>query len=143
VIYPLKENYLCPHCHSYLRVWNNIILIAKSELSNQQGILLFNAEVGNYDLIHHSSLKFVDGEIVNIICPVCKADLTASEINENLVRIVMTDENKKTYDIYFSKIFGEHSTFVIQEENIIERRGEDSSNYLSYFQSKLKKRFPN
>ena len=32
--YPLKVNYLCPHCRSYLRIWNNIIFIIKSELRN-------------------------------------------------------------------------------------------------------------
>jgi hypothetical protein len=142
MIYHLKENYLCPHCNSYLRVWNNLILTVKSKVNNQKGILLFNAEVGNYGLIHHSTLKFEDGETVDIFCPVCQADLTATEINKNLVRIIMTDEDNKVYDIYFSKVIGEQSTFLIQEDDVIERHGENSTNYQSYFESKLKKRFP-
>jgi len=137
--YSLEINYLCPHCRSYLRIWNNIILTAKSKSEKKQGILLLNPELGNYDFIHHISLKFVEGEMVDFICPVCHADLTATEINEHLARILMTDENEKEYDVYFSKICGEHSTFKIRKDDIIEKYGEDSSAYLNYFMSKLKK----
>jgi len=51
----------------------------------------------------------------------------------------LIDENNKEYDVYFSKICGEHSTFKIREDDIIEKHGEDSSAYLNYFMSKLKK----
>lgn len=140
MIYPLKVNYLCPYCQSYLRVWNNIIIVAKSETSKQQCILLFNAELGNYEVIHHSTIRFEEGEKVEFFCPVCHADLTASEINENLVRIIMIDEDNKKFDIYFSKVSSENSTFKIQNNNIIESLGEDHSNYLDYFMSKFKNR---
>ena len=137
--YSLDINYLCPHCRSYLRIWNNIILTAKSKLEKKQGILLLNPELGNYDFIHHTSLKFEEGEIVDFICPVCHADLSATEINENLARVLMIDENNKKYDVYFSKVCGQHSTFKIRKDDIIEKYGEDSSSYLNYFMSKLKK----
>ena len=72
-------------------------------------------------------------------CPVCHADLTANEINPNLARIIMIDENKKEFDIFFSKICGEHSTFLIHEDDIVEKFGKDSSVYVNYFMSRLKK----
>jgi len=138
--YSLKVNYLCPHCRSYLRVWNNIIFIVKSDSKNLQSILLLNPELGNYDLIHHSSIEFEEGEMLDFICPVCRADLTAIELHRNLVRIIMIDENNKEFDIYFSKICGEHSTFLIHEDDIVEKYGEESSVYVNYFMSRLKKR---
>jgi hypothetical protein len=138
--YSLKTNYLCPHCRSYLRVWNNIILIVKSDSKNLQSIILLNPELGNYDLIHHSSIEFEEGEMLDFICPVCRADLTAIELHRNLVRIIMIDENNKEFDIYFSKICGEHSTFLIHEDDIVEKYGEESSVYVNYFMSRLKKR---
>ena len=137
--YSLKINYLCPHCRSYLRVWNNIIFIVKSDIRNLLSILLLNPELGNYDLIHHSSIEFKEGEILDFICPVCHADLTAIEIHGNLVRIIMIDENNKEFDVYFSKICGEHSTFLIHEDDIVEKYGEESSVYVNYFMSRLKK----
>jgi hypothetical protein len=138
--YSLKVNYLCPACRAYLRVWNNIIFIVKSDSRDLFAILLLNPELGNYDLIHHSSIEFVEGEKLDFICPVCRTDLTAAEINKNLVRIIMVDENKKEFDVYFSKICGEHSTFLIHDEDIVEKYGEDSSSYVSYFMSRLKKK---
>ncbi len=136
---PLKNNYLCPHCRSFLRVWNNIILIVKSVSRNLQCILLLNPKIGNYDLIHHSSIEFKEGEMLDFICPVCRADLTAIGIHKNLVRIIMINRNNIEFDVYFSKICGEHSTFVIHKDDIIEKHGEDSSSYVNYFMSRLKK----
>lgn len=138
--YPLKVNYLCPYCRSYLRVWNNIIFLIKSDERELQGILLLNPELGNYDFIHHSSIKFNEGEMLSFICPVCRADLTANDINSNLTRIIMIDENNKEFEVYFSKICGEHSTFLIHEDDIVEKYGEDCSSYVNYFMSRLKKR---
>jgi len=34
---------------------------------------------------------------------------------------------------FFSKICGEHSTFKIKEDDIVESYGEDSSGYVNYF----------
>ena len=105
-----------------------------------QGILLLNPELGNYDLIHHSSIKFEEGDILDFICPVCRADLTATDINRNLATVIMIDENNKEFDVYFSRICGEHSTFLIHEDDIVEKYGKDSSAYVNYFMSRLKKR---
>ena len=136
----LKLNYLCPGCRSYLRVWNNIIFTVRTTGKNKKrGILLLNPGLGNYNLVHHSSLKFEEGEVVTFYCPVCSEDLTANEINENLVRIILVDETDKEFDVYFSRICGQQSTFKIKEDDIIERFGKDSTTYQNYFRSKLKK----
>jgi len=135
----LKINYLCPSCRSYLRVWNYIIFTVNYQSDNKKGLLLLNPELGNYDLIHHSSVKCREGEMVDFFCPVCHADLTATEINKNLAYILMIDENNKEYHVFFSKICGEHSTFKIKDEDIVERYGEDSSAYVNYFMSRFKK----
>jgi hypothetical protein len=135
----LKINYLCPECRSYLRVWNNIIFTVKYHSNKKQGLLLLNPDLGNYDLIHHASMKFDEGELVEFFCPVCHADLTAYEINKNLAYVLMIDENDKEYHVFFSKICGEKSTFKIKENDIVERYGEDSSAYVNYFMSRFKK----
>ncbi len=136
----LKENYLCPHCNSHLRVWNNIIFTIMSNKNKKRGLLLLNPELGNYSYLSHASLKFEDGEIVEFFCPVCQTNLAAKEINENLIKIAMIDENGKEYEIFFSKIAGEHSTFKIEKDNILENFGDDVSSYYNYFSSVLKKR---
>jgi len=52
----------------------------------------------------------------------------------------MIDENNKEFDVYFSEICGEHSTFLIHEDDIVEKYGKDSSAYVNDFMSRLKKR---
>jgi transcription initiation factor IIE alpha subunit len=72
---------------------------------------LLNPGLGNYDLIHHATMKFDEGEIVEFLCPVCHADLTANEINKNLAYIIMIDEDGKEYHVFFSKICGGRELF--------------------------------
>jgi RNA polymerase subunit RPABC4/transcription elongation factor Spt4 len=136
----LKLNYLCPHCKSYLRVWINIIFIIESDEKNLKGILLLNPGLGNYEFIHHSSIKLAEGEVLTFLCPVCRTDLTATEINSNLVKILMTDENNREFEVYFSMVCGEHSTFLMKNDNVVEKFGDASSSYVNHFMSKLKHR---
>jgi len=135
---PMKIHYLCPHCRSYLRVWSNIIFSVKSTEGKKQGLLLLNPELGNYSYVSHPSLKFTEGEKIDFFCPVCFLNLASKQINENLVKIIMVDEQFHEYDIYFSNIAGQFTTFKISKDNIIERHGEHSSSYVNYFMSKLK-----
>lgn len=133
----LKTNYFCPACGSFLRVWNNIILIAKSSTGEKKGILLLNPSLGNFSVTAHSSLQLEQGEKVDFLCPVCHKNLAATDINENLIRISMTDLEDKHYDVYFSRICGQQSTFKISDNNIIEKFGKDDSHYVNYFLSKF------
>jgi hypothetical protein len=139
----LNVNYVCPDCRSYLRVWNNIIFSVTSCNREKRGLLLLNPELGNYEFISHYKLDFSKMECLNFFCPVCGVDLTASDVNKNLARIVMIDKDQKEYDVYFSRIRGEQSTFKISEDDIIEKYGKDSSSYVDYFMSKFKKRKDN
>ena len=107
----LDVNNVCPHCRSYLRVWNNIIMSVKSCTEDKQGLLLLNPELGNYEFISHYSLDFQEMECLDFFCPVCSANFTAADVNKNLARIRMIDKDQKEYDLYFSRLRGEHSTF--------------------------------
>lgn len=135
----LDINYLCPKCRSYLRVWNNIIFKVKSCTEEKMGLLLLNPELGNYEFISHSTLEFDKMECLDFFCPVCGSDLTAIDVNAKLARITMIDKDQREYDLYFSKLRGEQSTFKISNGDIVEKYGKDSSSYVDYFMSKLKK----
>ncbi len=135
----LEVNYLCPDCRSYLRVWNNIIFSVKSCTEDKKGLLLLNPDLGNYEFISHYTLEFEEMECLDFFCPVCGSNLTAADVNTNLARIIMVDQNQKQYDLYFSKLRGEHSTFKVSDDDIVEKYGKDSSSYVDYFMSKFKK----
>jgi competence CoiA-like predicted nuclease len=134
----LKTNYSCPYCDSYLRIWNNIIFTIHYDGGKKKGILLLDPALGNYSCTVHTEMKIKEGEKIEFFCPVCHESLTAGEINENLVRIIMSDENKQQSDVYFSRICGEESTFKITDNNIIAKFGKDDSHYVNYFLAKYK-----
>lgn len=134
----LKTNYSCPHCESYLRIWNNIILSVRYKGGSKKGILLLNPDLGNYTCTMHTEMDIEKGDLIEFICPVCQESLTAKDINDNLVRIIMTDEDKNHYDVYFSRIVGEESTFKIKDNDIIAKYGKDDSHYVNYFLSKFR-----
>lgn len=136
----LERNYFCPECNAYLRVWNNIIFTVRSSDHTKQGILLLNPGLGTYAATMHPSLTFEKGEKVEFLCPVCHGNLSADNINQNLVRVKMEDENENSYDVYFSSICGEESTFMVSDSDIICKYGRDESYYINYFQSKLKEK---
>ncbi len=135
----LEVNYLCPHCRSYLRVWNNIVFSVKSCTEPKQGLLLLNPDLGNYEFISHYKLEFNEMECIDFYCPVCGNNLTATDVNKNLARIVMIDSNEKEYDLYFSRVRGEQSTFKVSDGDIVEKYGKDSSSYVDYFMAKFQK----
>jgi transcription initiation factor IIE alpha subunit len=133
----MKTQFLCPQCRATLRVRQNIIFKVRTE-DQKMGILLVNPELGNYSYISSPDLKFEDGEKIDFMCPVCCDNLVAKDISEDLVQVIMIDNDDREYRVYFSSIAGEHSTFKIEEQNIVEHYGEDSSAYLNYFMKKLK-----
>nr|NQU88907.1 hypothetical protein [Bacteroidota bacterium] len=133
----MKTKFLCPHCHAHLRIRENIIFRVVTR-EHQKGILLLNPELGNYSYISAPDIKFANGEKLNFYCPVCCEDLKARNININLINVVMIDNEGIEYDVYFSSVAGEHSTFKILKEDIVERYGEDYSAYVSYFSQKLR-----
>ena len=135
----LDVNYLCPDCRSYLRVWNNIIFSVRSCSEDKRGLLLLNPQLGNYEFISHHALDFKEMDCLDFFCPVCGFDLKASDVNKNLARVLMTDEDQNEYDVYFSRLRGEQSTFKISNGDIVEKHGKDSSSYVDYFMSRLRK----
>ena len=134
----LDVNYLCPNCKSYLRVWNNVIFTVKSCQEDKKGLLLLNPNLGNYEFISHHGLEFDQMECIDFYCPVCGVDLTAKDVNKDLARILMVDENEKVYDLYFSRIRGQESTFKVSDGDIIEKYGKDSSAYVDYFMARFR-----
>ena len=97
-----------------------------------------NPHLGNYEFISHYKLDLDEMECIDFYCPVCGCNLIAADVNKNLARIVMIDEDNKEYDLYFSRLRGEESTFKISNGDVVEKYGKDSSSYVNYFMAKFK-----
>jgi hypothetical protein len=133
------NDFLCPKCKEHIRVGDNIIFKVKNS-KKQSALLLLSPQIGNYGSIKHPSFEIQQGEYLEFFCPLCNASLM-SDIDKNLARVIQYDESGKANDVYFSQIFGEHSTFATNGE-AVHVAGEDAGKY-TYFKigEKFKKYF--
>ena len=125
----MKNDFICPHCKGYLNVGEYIILSAETN-HNDSGIILMNHELGNYSVIRNKNFKIREGEKYDFYCPICHEKL-AADIHDNLSHIIMVDDKGSEYQILFSKIAGEKSTYKIIGESV-EIYGDHHSNYIDF-----------
>lgn len=127
----MAQDFHCPYCKGVLNVREFIVFSVKTKVG-KRGLLFLNPELGNYQTITHPSLNVKEGELNAFICPICHSNLAALEFSENLVKVLMTDENKKVYEVLFSGIAGEHCTYKLKNSEL-ELYGEDSEKYQNFF----------
>jgi hypothetical protein len=132
----MKYNeYNCPKCNGHLRLGKTIILSATNEDNKSRAIIFLHPELGNYSADYHPDTRFKKGDLVTFYCPICHHDLSSTR-HKNLSRVIMVD-NGAEFDIYFSRIAGEHSTIKMLGEHV-EWFGPDSGKYIDFFEmSKL------
>jgi hypothetical protein len=124
--------YLCKVCRGHLNVKTSIVLAASKINSSQRGLIFLNPEIGNYTTTTHPSFQIKEGEEYIYTCPICHSQLNSAKYN-HLVRIIMIDEDKKEYNIYFSGIAGEKCTYKIRGTKL-EKQGPDAKLYDKYFE---------
>ena len=125
----MKTNFICPKCRGFLNVGDQIVLVADSK-KHKTGLVFFSPEIGNYTTSRNPDFIVTEGEKHEFHCPLCHEKLSA-DIHDNLSRIIMIDKNKDEYEILFSKIAGEKSTYKIVGESA-EIYGEHHSNYIDF-----------
>ncbi|MDQ1296058.1 MAG: hypothetical protein QG611_36 [Bacteroidota bacterium] len=123
------NDFLCPKCGDHLRVGENLVLKIKNA-GKKNALLLLSPQVGNYSSIKHPEFEIRKGELLEFYCPLCGTSLK-SDIHENLVHVIMKDESGNNFDVYFSRIAGEHSTYETKGD-LIHIAGEDAGRY-TYF----------
>lgn len=126
----MKKYYTCPHCKGHLKVGEYIIFRASNQ-KKENGLLLLHPGIGNYDSIKHPSFNYSMGEALEFFCPLCSSSLE-SKIDKNLVHVVMIDKDRKEYDIYFSRIAGEKSTYRVSGDAEVMAAGEHSHRYTCF-----------
>jgi predicted SprT family Zn-dependent metalloprotease len=124
--------YLCKVCRGHLKVKTSIVLAATKTNSSERGLIFLNPEIGDYTTTTHSSFTIKEGEEYVYTCPICHSQLNSAKYN-HLVRIIMIDEDKKEYDIYFSGIAGQKCTYKIRGKKM-EIKGPDAKLYTKYFE---------
>jgi len=123
----MEINYLCPKCRSFLNIGTKVVLSVRVE-DSQKGLLLFEKKLGDYDVKKHDLIQYEKGQLVGFYCPICHENL-AADVNTNLAKVIMVDEDNNEYDILFSKVAGEQATYKLKNDDI-EAFGIDKNKYL-------------
>lgn len=125
----MTAEYICPHCKGHLLLNDYLIFSVKGE-DGVRMLLLLSPEIGNYKSVYHRSHVVRDGMRFEFFCPVCGAGLY-SNMNRNLAMIWMKDPDNKLYELHFSRIAGQKSTFQVMGKEV-KTFGEDAPQYLDF-----------
>lgn len=112
-----------------MNIGSSLVFSAKSP-QNERGLIFLDTELGNYTKTTNPDFELHEGLEYKFYCPVCHFKLNKEE-NFNLVRVYMTDEKGKEFEINISNIIGEHCTYKIQEKKV-EAYGPDAKRYSQY-----------
>jgi len=125
----MSLSYLCPHCKGYLAVEDCVLLSVKTP-DHKNGLISLHSEIGNYSVKKNPAFKYNQGDKLDLYCPICHVEL-ASDVHKKLAKIIMIDENGNEYEVFFSNIAGEQSTYKIIGETM-QIYGDDSAEYLDF-----------
>ncbi len=125
----MSISYKCPHCKGFIDMKGCLLFSARTP-DQRYGLISLHTELGNYGVEKHPDFDFQEGEQLDFYCPICHAELTSGR-HKNLTKIIMIDEQKREFEILFSKVAGQKSTYKITGETM-EIFGDDSAEYLDY-----------
>lgn len=117
----MKTKFLCPHCRVTLNPGDGIVLSVRK--GDAAGLIFLNPQPGNYQYLCDDEFGecLQEGDAVDFSCPVCSKPLT-SPVSEKLAEIVINTPAEtpagKLAIARFSRICGEHATFVSTGEKI-------------------------
>jgi hypothetical protein len=125
----MLNEFLCPSCHNLLNVGKNVIFSTRSK-ANKAGIIILHPDRDEYSVMKHPSFIIENGDRIDFTCPYCNKKLN-SDRNENLAKVIMRDENKVEYEIHFSRVASEHTSYRIVGMSV-EILGEDANEYINF-----------
>ena len=105
-----QYDYYCPKCSKILSDGNSVVFsIIKSD--KQKAKLSLNPKPGSYDFSSEPKLGFDKDELVDFYCPHCEQSLASDKFNK-FVQIHLKITEKVLIDVFFSRIYGVHKTYV-------------------------------
>jgi len=125
----MQNEFLCPSCHNLLNVGKNVVFATRCK-ENKAGLIILYPDKNDYSILKHPSFIFEKGEKIDFSCPYCNKKLS-SDRNENLAKVIMRDENKVEYEIHFSRVASEQSTYKIVGMSV-GIFGEDANEYANF-----------
>lgn len=121
----MSWEYSCPKCKAMLNPDRSVILaMSRDDVDCLVGL---HPQPGKYEVYLPPRVATEDGTSWVFSCPMCKRPLTTEE-DPSLCELELTVDGDPLR-IFFSCIAGEHATFVMHDEKVRERYGEDVGRY--------------
>ena len=98
--------------------------------TGEKSNLILDPQPGNYDYKCSPPLSLKDGQFVNCFCPYCWESLQ-SEKYPNFVRLGLTRPDKDQVTILFSRLVGQHKTYIVNNK-FTEEFGDGSKSLLDF-----------
>ncbi len=118
---------ICPRCRNSINIGNKVALVGKTK-TGLKGVILLSTSLGDYTAEFSDDFTIVEGNIVKFLCPICHRNLSRRK-NKNLATLISVDEDGNESNIIFSQIFGEKSTYRIENNEVKESFGKNNVNY--------------
>ncbi len=121
----MSWTYSCPYCDCVVNPDETVILVAERE--NQQMLIGFHPQPGNYTIYVPRGVQLSRGETWEFFCPLCRANLRSEE-HPNLAALVVWQGDVRRR-VLFSRVVGEQATYIVQDKDVAQRLGEHADLY--------------
>lgn len=105
-----QYDYHCPKCDEKLSKNNQVIFTVKRD-NGESATLYLEAKPGSYDYECQPPIQFSEKEIIDFHCPKCDVNLKSSKYSR-FVEIILKVSSKVTMEVFFSRVYGIHQTYV-------------------------------
>ena len=109
----MKRTYFCPHCGATLNP--NVKIVLTAVHGDERGLILLSPQPGNYKSIIPPELTLEVGDLLELYCPVCNADLATSP---TIARVDFRFSTGTEGSVSFSRRYGEHATYLVSEDQV-------------------------
>jgi len=132
----VSRTYRCTWCGSALTLGSDLVVLLASHGGSSM-LMGFSTEPGNYELYLPPDVTIDPGTVTDFNCPVCRASLTNAQ-HDKLAELAL-DEAGQRKRLLFSRVAGEHATYVITESEQATSHGEHKETYDDTVRIKLGK----
>ena len=121
----MSWEYCCPRCKVMLNPTRSVILCAAHKKTRV--MIGLSPQLGKYNVYLPPGVEAKDGQVWDFSCPMCHESLR-TDPDSKLCELGLCVEGDNI-KVLFSRVAGEHATFVINKEKKARKYGEHKDRY--------------
>ncbi len=105
-----QYDYYCPKCDKMLSENSKVIFNVRRD-NNEKIKMFLDPKPGSYKIHCQPETNFSLNEQVDFHCPHCEENLKSDKYSK-FVEIVLKVTDNVLFDVFFSRVYGDHKTYV-------------------------------